>query len=61
MTGDGPAAILGLDDGADTEEINVALRTQIAAWRAIENTTGRATARHARAVREYLESLFSAR
>jgi hypothetical protein len=56
VSGDSLAAQLGPDDGADPDEV---LGAQIAAWRTIENTSGRAAARHARAVREYLESLFS--
>jgi hypothetical protein len=59
VTGDGLAAQLEVDDSADAGTITAALGTRIAAWRTIENTSGRATARHARAVREYLESLFS--
>jgi Dynamin family len=51
-------AQLGLDD-AEPDAVPDALARQIADWRTIENTSGRATVRHARTVREYLESLFS--
>jgi hypothetical protein len=57
VSGDGLAAQLGLGDAAGA----AALGAQIAAWRTFENTAGRAGARHARAVREYLESMFPAR
>lgn len=59
VSGDSLPAQLGLDDGADPDKLRDALGARIAAWRAIENTSGRATARHARVLREYLESLFS--
>jgi hypothetical protein len=47
------------DAGADAGAVRGALAKRISAWRAIENTSGRATARHARVVREYLESLWT--
>ena len=61
VSGDGLAAQLGLDDAAGDAEIAAALGAQIAAWRTLENTAGRAGARHARTVREYLESRFPPR
>jgi Dynamin family len=59
-TGADPAAQLRLQPGADTDAFRSALAARISAWRATENTSGRAAARHARVVREYLESLYSA-
>jgi hypothetical protein len=58
-TGADLAAQLRLDPGAGAEAIRAALTGRISAWRSTENTSGRAIARHARVVREYLESLFS--
>lgn len=57
VSGGSRGAQLGLADTADPDQVRAAISTQIAAWRTIENTSGRATARHARTVREYLESL----
>jgi len=50
---------LRLWPGADADAIRAALAKRISAWRSIENTAGRGVARHARVVREYLESLHS--
>lgn len=58
-TGADLTAQLLLEPDADAETIRAALVKRISAWRSAENTSGRSTARHARAVREYLESLFS--
>jgi hypothetical protein len=49
---------LGLAPAAGPDEIKAVLLKRIAAWRYTENTASRATYRHARPVREYLESLF---
>lgn len=54
------ASQAGLEPGADPAEIRVALIARITDWRRIENTSGRTAARHARVVREYLESLHAA-
>jgi hypothetical protein len=54
------ASQAGLEPGAGPAEVRAALIARIADWRRIENTSGRAAARHARVVREYLESLCSA-
>jgi hypothetical protein len=54
------ASQAGLEPGASLAEVRAALIARIADWRRIENTSGRAAARHARVVREYLESLYSA-
>jgi hypothetical protein len=51
------AAQLRLDPAASPEAIDDLLADRVHAWRIVENTAPRATARHARAVREYLESL----
>jgi Dynamin family len=53
-------AQLGLPPSAAPHEIRTRLIARIMAWRVIENTSTRATSRHARAIREYLESLFLA-
>lgn len=53
----GPGDGVHPDGGTGPDEVPDALGSQIAAWRTLENTSGRATARHARVVREYLESL----
>jgi hypothetical protein len=53
-------AQLRLDPVAGPDEIKGQLLKRITAWRVIENTSPRATYRHASAIREYLESLFVA-
>jgi 50S ribosome-binding GTPase len=50
-------AQLGLDPSAKPGEIRQLLLTRITAWKLLENTN-RSTYRYARAVREYLESLY---
>jgi len=57
-TGPSLAAQLRLDPAASPEAIHAFLVSRITAWRTVENTVPRATARHARAIREYLESLY---
>jgi hypothetical protein len=52
-------AQLGLTAGASVTEQRDTLVALISQWRRIENTGGRATQRHARVVREYLESLYA--
>jgi hypothetical protein len=49
---------LGLDPPADLGQIRAVLSTRISAWRELENTSPRGTARYARLVREQLEALF---
>jgi GTPase SAR1 family protein len=57
-TGTGLRAQLGAGPDASAEELRALLVSRITAWHTLENTSSRATARHARAVREYLESLY---
>jgi GTPase SAR1 family protein len=59
-TGTGLHAQLRAGPDAGAEELRALLVSRITAWRTLENTSSRVTARHARAVREYLESLYSA-
>ena len=67
-TGTTLAEQLGLKQAGDSPspdklseaELRTTLIRQISAWRTIENTASRVTARHARVVREYLESLYGA-
>lgn len=67
-TGTTLAEQLGLAQAGDSlssdepseAELRATLIRQVSAWRTIENTASRATARHARVVREYLESLYGA-
>jgi hypothetical protein len=49
---------LGIDPAAAPTGIRELLVKRITAWHILENTSSRVTYRHARAVREYLESLF---
>jgi hypothetical protein len=56
-TGADLLAQLGLDPAASAAEVRAGLIERVTAWRVLENTSGRAASRHARAVREYLESL----
>jgi GTPase SAR1 family protein len=58
VTGHGLRAQLQAGPDVDTDELRVLLIGRITAWRTLENTSSRVTARHARAVREYLESLY---
>jgi hypothetical protein len=51
-------AQLGLAPSAGPAEIRAQLLKRIQAWRTTENTSPRATYRHASAIREYLESLY---
>jgi hypothetical protein len=57
-TGTTVADQLGLPPSASAAEARARLIDRITAWRILENTASRTTARHAREVREYLESLF---
>ena len=57
-TGTTVLAQLGLPPVAAAAEVRARLVDRITAWHVVENTSPRATARHARAIREYLESLF---
>lgn len=57
-TGADLAAQLGADPAVRPSELRKLLSDRITSWRVLENTATRTTARHARAVREYLESLF---
>jgi Dynamin family len=59
-TGSSLPVQLRIDQAAGAAEIREALVSQITFWHVLENTSSRATARHARAVREYLESLYAA-
>ena len=57
-TGTDLPAQLGTDPSASAEQVRTLLADRIGAWRKLENTSPRLAARHARAVREYLESLY---
>jgi hypothetical protein len=59
-TGTTVPAQLGLPPSASAAEISARLIGRITAWHVVENTSPRATSRHARAIREYLESVFLA-
>lgn len=49
---------LAIDSSVGPDQIRALLKTRIAAWRELENTSPRVTARYARIVCEQLESLF---
>jgi len=53
-------AQLGIDPATAPDQIRALLRMRIAAWRTLENTSPRVTARYARIVGEQLQSLFFA-
>jgi len=57
-TGTDLAAQLGAQGGITNRQARDQLAERITEWRTLENTGPRAAARHARAVREYLELLF---
>jgi len=59
VTGTDLPAQLRTGQGTPPAELRALLVKRITAWHVLENTSARATARHARAVREYLESLFA--
>jgi hypothetical protein len=59
-TGADPHARLGIDPATAPGQIRTLLGTRIAAWRTLEYTSPRATARYAGMVREQLESLLFA-
>jgi len=58
-TGVDLAAQLRLDPSATAADTRALLLKRITAWRTLENTSPRVTSRHARVIREYLESLYA--
>jgi hypothetical protein len=57
-TGADLSSQLGIDPSVGPDQIRALLGTRIAAWRELENTSARVTARYARMICEQLESLF---
>ncbi|MGH3205961.1 MAG: hypothetical protein ACRDOA_18480 [Streptosporangiaceae bacterium] len=58
-TGADLPAQLRLEQATSADEIRALLVKRITAWHTLENTSPRATSRHARVIREYLESLYT--